>query len=172
MNRILTWFLIALLFAMSGPLQAASMASRPGFRKSLYGRFAPWADKYAYCGGDPINASDPSGLDQAPPGYSPTAFYSGRLERFDGMPPGQFAEMMGYGLFYTFAAIEFVEFAAPAAAYSWSRWGSRGPASPTGNLVNAAEEEASFGTSTSTDYRETFLRQIPRLGGELWSITP
>ena len=34
------------------------------------------------------------------------------------MPPGQFAEMMGYGLFYTFAAIELVEFAAPAAAYS------------------------------------------------------
>ena len=44
------------------------MASRPGFRKSLYGRFAPWADKYAYCGGDPINASDPSGL--LPPAWA------------------------------------------------------------------------------------------------------
>ena len=121
----------------------------------------------AYCSGDPVNASDPSGLDQAPPGYSPTAFYSGRLERFDGMPPGQFAEMMGYGLFYTFAAIEFVEFAAPAAAYSWSRWGSRGPASPTGNLVNAAEEEASFGTSTSTDYRETFFTANPQTRGRV-----
>ena len=62
MNRILAWFLVALIFAMSGPLQAATMASARGFEKSLYGRSAAWADKYAYCGGDPINASDPSGL--------------------------------------------------------------------------------------------------------------
>lgn len=62
MNRILAWFLVALIFAMSGPLQAATMASARGFEKSLYGRSAAWADKYAYCSGDPINASDPSGL--------------------------------------------------------------------------------------------------------------
>ena len=61
MNRILAWFLVALIFAMSGPLQAATMASARGFEKSLYGRSAPRADKYAYCGGDPINASDPDG---------------------------------------------------------------------------------------------------------------
>ena len=47
---------------MSGPLQAATMASARGFEKSLYGRSAAWADKYAYCSGDPINSSDPSGL--------------------------------------------------------------------------------------------------------------
>ena len=63
MNRILSWFLVALIFAMSGPLQAATMAPVRGFRKSLYGRSGPWADKYAYCSGDPINAIDPSGLD-------------------------------------------------------------------------------------------------------------
>ena len=63
MNRILAWFLVALIFAMSGPLQAATMASARGFEKSLYGRSAAWADKYAYCSGDPINASDPSGLE-------------------------------------------------------------------------------------------------------------
>ena len=63
MNRLLAWFLVALIFAMSGPLQAATMASARGFEKSLYGRSAPWADKYAYCSGDPINHSDPSGLD-------------------------------------------------------------------------------------------------------------
>ncbi|MFN8611650.1 MAG: hypothetical protein U0931_29160 [Vulcanimicrobiota bacterium] len=62
MNRILSWFLIALIVAMSGPLQAATMAPVRGFRKSLYGRSGPWADKYAYCSGDPVNASDPSGL--------------------------------------------------------------------------------------------------------------
>ena len=66
MNRILAWFLVALIFAMSGPLQAATMASARGFEKSLYGRSAPRADKYAYCSGDPINASDPSGLVEGP----------------------------------------------------------------------------------------------------------
>ena len=62
MNRILTWFLIALIFALSGPLQAASLASARGFEKSLYGRSARQYDKYAFAGGDPVNASDPSGL--------------------------------------------------------------------------------------------------------------
>ena len=67
MNRILAWFLVALIFAMSGPLQAATMASARGFEKSLYGRSAAWADKYAYCGGDPINRVDPLGLEEIYP---------------------------------------------------------------------------------------------------------
>ena len=66
MNRILAWFLVALIFAMSGPLQAATMASARGFEKSLYGRSAAWADKYAYCNGDPIQGSDPDGLQPRP----------------------------------------------------------------------------------------------------------
>ena len=69
MNRILAWFLVALIFAMSGPLQAATMASARGFEKSLYGRSAAWADKYAYCRNNPVNMVDPMGL--LPPGPDP-----------------------------------------------------------------------------------------------------
>ena len=79
------------------------------------------------------------------------------------MPPGQFAEMMGYGLFYTFAAIELVEFAAPAAAYTWMRGRCPGTASPTGNLVNAAaEEEAALPAAPAVPYnRRTHYPNSP-----------
>ena len=63
---------------MSGPLQAATMASARGFEKSLYGRSAAWADKYAYCSGDPINASDPSGL-QPPQVWARLLLFGGSL---------------------------------------------------------------------------------------------
>lgn len=81
MNRILTWFLIALIFALSGPLQAASLASARGFEKSLYGRSARQYDKYAYCGGDPINCSDPDGLIPQFPRGAPGSQVSQRLGR-------------------------------------------------------------------------------------------
>ena len=92
MNRLLAWFLVALIFAMSGPLQAATMASARGFEKSLYGRSAPWADKYAYCSGDPINASDPSGLDETHQSY--LRQFRDRLSRV----PGELGEQYLYML--------------------------------------------------------------------------
>ena len=141
MNRILTWFLIALLFAMSGPLQAASMASRPGFRKSLYGRFAPWADKYAYCSGDPINGADPMGTG---PGSEPGPDYDPNI------PLGTWEQAFGDTLFAAGAVYEFWQMAAPAAGYGYARWSGLG-ARPTGNALNAAIEEGVTGEAAAAE---------------------
>ena len=100
MNRILAWFLVALIFAMSGPLQAATMASARGFEKSLYGRSAAWADKYAYCGGDPINRVDPLGLEEIyPDHFCCTSSPSLRVQVLSGFEPTGSRTVAASGLF-------------------------------------------------------------------------